>query len=436
MNKHIFTKRILTHVAKAIRGNERPFNKERLIEEITSDCFSDQAERDLWRPVVEQRIDLLLAEEGALFSHIKDACRLCDTKHRRCDHVCPTNAITHTGEGVVIDWDKCIECGLCVDGCIAGAIVARSDFARVAYLLMQSDEQPVYAILAPAFVGQFGEDISPDKLKGALLQLGFKGVHEVAMTADIITSLEAEELVDRFQKGEEFMITSCCCPAFMRLVEKTKPALVELVSHSVSPMIALGRLLKAQSECKVVFLGPCVAKKAEARRPELSDAVDSVLTFREVEALFEAAGVDLVSTGSQTEIEDASHDGRIYARTAGVTEAITRAVNRINPDLEITAVHGDGIRECMTLLKLVEQGKLAANFMEGMACRGGCVGGPGNIIPADIGRENVNEFAKTASAPAAQDNRKAEEWLQKYGPKVDFTTGRKTGSVPVEQLRS
>ncbi|NMB45061.1 MAG: 4Fe-4S binding protein [Firmicutes bacterium] len=435
MNKHMFTKRILIRVAQAIRSGEKPFDKERLIDEITTDCFAEQAERETWRPIVAQRIDLLLAKEGALFFHMQDVCRSCEDGRRRCTHVCPTDAISHADGVTAIDWEKCIECGQCVDACIAGAIVARSDFARVAYLLMKSDEQPVYAILAPAFVGQFGPDVTPTKLKGALLQLGFSGVYEVAMAADIITSQEAEELVQRFQKGEKFMITSCCCPAFMRLVEKTKPALVELISHSVSPMIALGRLLKARERCHVVFVGPCVAKKAEAQRPDLKDAIDCVLTFKEAAALFEAAAVDLSSIGQETEIEDASRDGRIYARTEGVTTAITRGVNRIDPSIAVTAVHGDGIRECMTLLKLVEQGKLAANFMEGMGCVGGCVGGPGTIISTGEGREYVNEFAKTSPFSVALDNREAEQWLLEYGTKVDFTTGRKTGTKPVEQLR-
>ncbi|NLJ86705.1 MAG: 4Fe-4S binding protein [Firmicutes bacterium] len=435
MNKHVFTQRILKGVAQAIRKGEKPFDKKRLAGEITDDCFTDTKERDIWRPIVAQRIDMLLSEEGALFTHMRDVCRACDDGRQRCSHVCPTDALVHSDEGITINWDRCIECGLCVDACILGAIVARSDFARVAYLLMRSDEQPVYAILAPAFVGQFGLDVTPTKLKGALLQLGFHGVYEVAMTADIITTQEAEELVERFHKGEQFMITSCCCPAFMRLVEKTKPKLVELVSHSVSPMIALGRLLKAKEDCTVVFIGPCVAKKAEAQRPDLKGAIDSVLTFREAAALFEAAKVDLASIGEETTMEDASHDGRIYARTEGVTAAITRAVNRIDPSLNIEAVHGDGIRECMTLLKLVEQGKLAANFMEGMACAGGCVGGPGTIISAKEGREHVNEFAQTSTALAAPDNDKAEKWLLEYGPEVDFTTGRKAGTASVEELR-
>lgn len=435
MNKHLFTERILIHVAKAIRRGDKPFNKERLIDEITTDCFPHDDDRELWRPIVAQRIDLLLAEEGALFSHMQDVCRACEDGRRRCSHVCPVNAIKHVDGTVTIDWDRCLECGLCVDACIAGAIVARSDFARVAYLLMRGDEQPVYAILAPAFVGQFGDDITPTQLKGALLQLGFSGVYEVAMAADIITSKEAEELVERFHKGENFMITSCCCPAFMRLVEKTKPALVELVSHSVSPMVALGRLLKAREDCQVVFIGPCVAKKAEAQRPELKDAVDCVLTFKEASALFEAGAVDLAAIGQETEMEDASHDGRIYARTEGVTVAITRGVNRIDPSITVTAVHGDGIKECMTLLKLVEQGKLAANFMEGMGCVGGCVGGPGTIISIDEGKKYVNEFARSAVSEVALDNKRAEAWLLEYGPRVDFTTGREVGTKPVERLR-
>jgi iron only hydrogenase large subunit-like protein len=430
MNKHLFTKRILIQVAQAISRGEKPFDKERLIDQTTIDCFPDDEDRKLWRPIVAQRIDLLLAEEGALFTHLQDVCRACEDGRRRCSHVCPVDAIKHVDGTATIDWDRCIECGLCVDACITGAIVARSDFARVAYLLMRSDEQPVYAILAPAFVGQFGADVTPTKLKGALIQLGFSGVYEVAMAADMITSQEAEELVERFQKGEKFMITSCCCPAFMRLVEKTKPALVELVSHSVSPMIALGRLLRAREECHVVFIGPCVAKKAEAQRPELKDAVDCVLTFKEAAALFEAASVDLVSIGKETKMEDASHDGRIYARTEGVTTAITRGVNRIDPSIAVKAVHGDGIKECMTLLKLVEQGKLAANFMEGMGCVGGCVGGPGTIIPTNNGTEYVNQFAENAPT-SALDNKKAEKWLLEYGHKVDFTTGRKVGTESV-----
>ena len=435
MNKHLFTKRILIRVAQAIRAGEKPFDRERLIDEITTDCFADKADQEIWRPIVAQRIDLLLAEESALFSHMQDVCRACEDGRRRCTHVCPIDAIRHADGVTTIDWERCIECGLCVDACISGAIVARSDFARVAYLLMRSNEQPVYAILAPAFVGQFGTDVTPTKLKGALLQLGFSGVYEVAMAADIITSQEAEELVERFHRGEQFMITSCCCPAFMRLVEKTKPALVELVSHSVSPMIALGRLLKAREDCQVVFVGPCVAKKAEAQRPELKDAIDCVLTFKEAAALFEAAAVDLVSIGQETEVEDASHDGRIYARTEGVTTAITRGVNRIDPSIAVNAVHGDGIKECMTLLKLVEQGKLAANFMEGMGCVGGCVGGPGTIIATNEGREYVNAFAKNAPASVALDNKQAEKWLLEYGHEVDFTTGRKVGTMPVEKLR-
>ena len=198
---------------------------------------------------------------------------------------------------------------------------------------------------------------------------------------------------------------------------------------------ALGRLLKAREDCKVVFIGPCVAKKAEARRPELQDAVDCVLTFKETETLFKAAEVDISSIGEDVPMEDASYDGRIYARTEGVTTAIVRAVQRIDPIIEVNAVHGDGIKECMTLLKLVEQGKLAANFMEGMGCEGGCVGGPGTIIPREEGRRNVNSFAKTSSAVSALDNHKAERWMLELGSKVDLTTGRQAGTKPVEAQR-
>ena len=132
MNKSLFTERILIKVAQAIRSGKKPFDKERLIDEITTDCFADEAERESWRPIVAQRIELLLTNEGTFISHIRHACRHCEEGRRRCTHVCPTDAIIHTDNGVAIDWDRCIECGRCVDGCISGAIVARSDFARVA----------------------------------------------------------------------------------------------------------------------------------------------------------------------------------------------------------------------------------------------------------------------------------------------------------------
>ncbi len=148
-------------------------------------------------------------------------------------------------------------------------------------------------------------------------------------------------------------------------------------------MIAIGRLLKAENpKLKVVFIGPpCIAKKSEARQPELAGAVDFVLTFEETAAMLQAGGIEVDGATQTADLADASHDGRIYGRSGGISTAIVRSINTLAPSLEVRIQRGNGIKECSQLLKLAEQGLLDATFIEGMACVGGCVGGPGKLIP-------------------------------------------------------
>lgn len=420
MNPNEFAHRLLVSLARQIREGAA-LERNKLVQRILNESIDkNDPDYDFWKDRVEKRLSLLLDEDrgesALLVQLIEGACDDC-LDNKPCVDLCPTGAIAKDESGkITINEDRCVECTLCVDNCITGSIVTRSEFAQVAAMIMQRQDYPVYAILAPSFVGQFGEKATPEIIKGALKSIGFTDVYEVAMAADVITRHEAEIYIDRMQKGKNFMITSCCCPAFIKLVEKIRPKVSNLLSPSVSPMIAMGKMLKQREpECRVVFIGPCIAKKAEAKRPDLQPAIDCVLTYKETKALFEAADVPLDGSLGTEELTDASHDGRIYAHTGGVTAAITRAIKQLAPQYEVKAVYGDGLKECNRLLKQLEEGTLDANFMEGMGCPHGCVGGPGTIIDSKTAAKIVDSHAKQATVFAALENKKAEKWAQQYG---------------------
>lgn len=365
----------------------------------------------------------------------------CSGDEQHCTSACAVNAITQSpgGKIEILD-DRCVDCGLCVDACDSGAIVEKTQCRELAQMMASRQEYPLYAILAPAFAGQFGS-ASPPQVKAALRRLGFTDVYEVALAADILTTLEADEFIERSLTGGHFMITSCCCPAFIRLVEKHRPKVAHLISEAVSPMIALGRMLKGREpHCRVVFIGPCLAKRAEARRVELRDAIDTVLTFKETIELLSLANIDVLSTPPDTTpLMEASRDGRNYAHTGGVTEAIRNAVEQQRPEIDINALIGNGLKQCNEILGQVEDGSVDGNFMEGMGCPGGCVGGPGTIIPVLQGASTVRSFALRARRAKARDNELASEWFYNYGGKemllsyksaatdVDVATGHQPG---------
>lgn len=345
-----------------------------------------------------------------------------------CAESCLVNAILIKDGKAYIDYEKCIHCGLCVTSCPQGAISEKTEIVHVINLIKENP-QKVIAILAPAFVGQFGNEATPEKLKTVLKKFGFAEVLEVALAADIITFKEAMEFKERMEHGDNFMITSCCCPAFVKLVERYKGKIAHLISESVSPMVGLARLIKIQNpNFKVVFIGPCLAKKSEALKPEYKEDVDAVLTFEELNPMLEAINIYWDEIEGIT-MEDASHDGRIYARTSGVSEAITRGVEQLFPHLQVKAVHGDGLGDCIKLLKQLEGNELDANFMEGMACPGGCIGGPGTILEEAQAREIINSYAKNAHCFKAIDNEKASYLAQSFGSFVDLQSHKSKDSL-------
>lgn len=415
--------KIMVSLARAIR--EGQVNKGKIVDTALGECLTQGGDREQLKQRLTRYLESLLEEHQGkvpLVRMFAKYCGNCDSLEEPCTNHCPTLAIKRDDQGrKYIDHHLCIECGFCVDSCLAGSLVLRTEFARVAAMLYQEDDTPVYAILAPSFVGQFGREATPQVLKAALKDLGFTEVFEVAMAADVVTLHEAHEFVDRMERGSQFMITSCCCPVFIKLVEKVRPQVAHLVSPSVSPMIAMGKLLKkAEPGSRVVFIGPCIAKKNEALRPDLRPGIDCVLTYKETQALFEAADLDLSGKLGQEILADASYDGRAYGATGGVTAAIKAVIQVIAPDLEVRAVKGDGVKDCNKLLAELEEGKLEGNFMEGMGCVGGCVGGPGCILPVEEGRERMLEFAREALVARSYENDSAVDWELEFAQDRDF----------------
>ncbi|GBF34386.1 periplasmic Fe hydrogenase [Desulfocucumis palustris] len=362
---------------------------------------------------------------------IKDCNNACGDDEKDCQASCLFNAIVRDMEGnVVIQQNNCAGCGKCVEVCRDFSLVDKKEFIPLIELL-KDRSVPVFAIVAPAFIGQFGPGATPGKMRTAFKRLGFYGMVEVALFADMLTLKEALEFDRHVTKHDDFLLTSCCCPIWVSMVKRVFKDLVPHISPSVSPMVACGRGIKhLHPGSKVVFVGPCIAKKAEAKEPDIKDAVDAVLTFREVEQIFEAVGIKPAELEEDVS-EHSSRAGRIYARTAGVSRAVEDTLNRISPgrDLKIRAKQADGLQECRKLLKEVLEGNIDANFLEGMGCAGGCVGGPKALIAPGLGRELVDSYGDEALSQTPVDNKYVMELLKQLGVEdiYEFLDNEKAG---------
>lgn len=348
---------------------------------------------------------------------VKDCDGACGDGEKDCEASCLFNAIVRDMEGnVVIRHNNCSGCGKCVEVCKHYSLVDKKEFVPLIEIL-KDRKVPVFAIVAPAFIGQFGPEVTPGKMRTAFKRLGFYGMVEVALFADILTLKEALEFDRHVTRDEDFLLTSCCCPIWVAMVKNVYKDLVSHISPSVSPMVACGRGVKhLHPGAKVVFVGPCIAKKAEAKEPDIKDAVDAVLTFREVEQIFEVAGID-PALMEEDASEHSSRAGRIYARTGGVSKAVEDTLHKIRPgrEIKIRATQADGVQDCRVILKEALEDKINANFLEGMGCNGGCVGGPKVIIDPETGRKMVNEYGEEALSETPVDNRFVMELLKRLG---------------------
>jgi iron only hydrogenase large subunit-like protein len=340
----------------------------------------------------------------------------CSCGEKDCENVCFYKAITHDSEGnAVISAQDCTGCGDCIRACGAHNLMEIKEVVPIFSAI--NDGKPVYALIAPAFLSQFGADMTPVRLRAAFKGLGFAGMIEVALFADILTLKEALEFDRSVKHKEDFVLTSCCCPMWVGMIQKVYGRLMPHVPPSVSPMVACGRAVKhMHPDAVTVFIGPCLAKKAEARVADIADAVDYVLTFREIKDIMDAAGVD-PNTLEEDLRDHSSAGGRIYARTGGVSQAVADTLAMLRPGREIPlkSRQGDGVPACKQLLKDVMEGRVDANFIEGMGCVGGCVGGPRALIPKEEGKVNVDAYADKATSRTPVNNAFVLELLQRLG---------------------
>jgi len=310
------------------------------------------------------------------------------SRKRPCQIACKVKAIsTREQKASSIDNSKCTECGACVYACPFGAIMDKSYVLDAIDILKNKGNNNVYAIVAPAIASQFRFAKTGQVISG-IKHLGFTNVVEAALGADLVALSEAREL------AEKGFLTSSCCPAFVSYVKSAFPSLAEHISHNLSPMATLGKYIKEQDKnAKVIFIGPCTAKKVEAQKEEVKRYIDVVLTFEELQALFDSKDIDITCLDEE-KIDDASKFGRIFARTGGLSSAVEQALKEQNIDFNLKPVICDGIEACKLALLKKSKGILDGNFIEGMACVGGCINGAGCLNHGEKNKIEVEKFSE------------------------------------------
>jgi len=280
--------------------------------------------------------------------------------------------------------------------CPFGAISDKSQIFQLARALSEGEE--IVAEVAPAFVGQFGSNINVRNFKAALEELGFSETYEVALGADIGAIAEAHHYVNKVTTGElPFLLTSCC-PSWAMLAKKFFPDLIDQISQELTPMVATARTIKQEHpNAKVVFIGPCAAKKLEASRRTVRSDVDFVVTFEELQAMFDAKGIDLTAYEAESSFHDATGAGRGYACAGGVAKAIKECINEYYPGTQVNIEHAEGLAECKKILTLAKAGRMNGCLIEGMGCPGGCIAGAGTNIPIPTAKKDVAAYVKNSS---------------------------------------
>ena len=372
-------------------------------------------EEPLPREYDPKHLDCLLHPEEYAPVISTDTCT--DCFERACQKSCIFDAIETGKEGeLFINPSRCEGCAACIDACKSNHLAASKDVLP-AMRAVRNASGPVYLMIAPAFSGQFRGHVTAGKLRSACKALGFTGMVEVALFADILTLKEALEFERHVREPGDFQLTSCCCPVWIAMIRKRYHELLPHVPGAVSPMVACGRFLKRiHPDAVTIFAGPCLAKKKEAKEPDIADAVDYVLTFQEMQDIFDAAEISLEELPEE-EKEHASKAGRLYARTGGVSQAVEEMVRQLSPDgkINVRCEQANGTKECLEMMRRIQNKETDANFFEGMGCVGGCVGGPKAIIDSEKGKRYVDEYAKKSIYQTPLENPYVRKLLEELG---------------------
>lgn len=323
---------------------------------------------------------------------------------RPCKRSCPVDAITMDENNIVkIDEEKCIRCGQCIKNCPFGAIEDRAYIVDLIKAL-KSDKK-VYAMVAPAGEGQFGQGVTMNALRQGFKEMGFDDMYEVALGGDLVAAYEAKEWAEAYKEGKK--MTTSCCPAFVNMIKKHFPQLIDNMSTTISPMASIARMIKAKEpEAVLVFFGPCIAKKSEVCNEREIGNADYAFTFQELQALFDAREIDLTKYAEYD--QQGSIYGKRFANAGGVTAAVVEALKEFDENADIKVKQCNGAAECKKALMLLKVGKLPEDFAEGMCCEGGCVNGPGSVKDAMEARRDREALLKMA------DDRKITESINPY----------------------
>lgn len=319
---------------------------------------------------------------------------------RPCKFSCPVDAISYDENGIsVINEEKCIRCGLCIHKCPFGAIGSKTFMVDVIKAI--KSEHPVYALVAPATEGQFGENITMNSWKKAMKAVGFTDLVEVGLGGDMTAAYEAEEWAEAYKNGKK--MTTSCCPAFVNMIKKHYPELIDNVSTTISPMCAVSRMLKAKEpDAVTVFIGPCISKKSEVKDHAIEGNADFALTYSEIRAMMRAKDVELEEDDNT--YQESSVYGKRFANAGGVTEAVLQSLKESDDEIAATVNKCNGAAECKKALLLMKVGRLPEDFIEGMICEGGCVGGPSAFRPQASFKKNREAIISEADERGIHEN--------------------------------
>ena len=320
---------------------------------------------------------------------------------RPCRRACPVDAIDMDLETGIcrIDESKCIQCGACVRSCPFGAITTKVFIVHVINEIKAG--KTVVAMVAPAAEGEFGADITMGSWRTALKKVGFTDMVEVAVGGDMTAAYEAMEWAEAYKEGKK--MTTSCCPAFVNMIRKHYPTLIDNMSTTVSPMVAVSRMLKAKDpETVTVFIGPCMAKKSEAADKSIEGNADYVLTYSEIRAIMHARNVELEEDDNS--YQESSIYGKRFANSGGVTEAVLQSLKESDDEIAATVNKCNGAAECKKALLLMKVGRLPEDFIEGMICEGGCVGGPSAFRPQASFKKNRETILSEADERGIHEN--------------------------------